>query len=376
MSYEVTGRISVKVLLNDEEFPFLRANSLEFLHLSSSTKLAAPMCHLALQDNIDFLSESKHLADGAKIQLVISARDSGQSNTYAFRLNSYARTSNSGAQRYEIDGFLDCNLFWNYSTFEAFKGTSFVAISDIAKRTELGVSGDQTADSQVWLPRNIPYYEWARLIAERGYRSENSCMQLGLDLDRTLEYKDVSEFKSPKALFSYGGYREGYLLAIDVSPSIKSGSMNHHSGYSESQVEQDVLNQNFYRTNSKILVNKQAREGTLLLNQKLKKSINQNRVTFAPIDVGNVHVEYEKALYQNRRNNNLFSSVLNLVTPEPSTLHLLDVVTVSMEKASEHLKIYSGDYRIATKTIHVKNNDYFEKYELLRRTLNAQLQDA
>lgn len=376
MSYEISGRISIKVLLNDEEFPFLRANSLEFLHMASSTRISAPMCHFALQDNIDFLSESKHMADGSKIQLVISARDSGKSDTYVFRLNSYSRSSNSGAQRYEVDGYLDCSQYWNASTFEGFKGTSYEAISNIATKTGLQFSGDQTTDSQVWYPSNVPYFEWAQWIAERGYRSDSSCMQLGLDFDKTLEYKDVSDFKSPKTLFSYGGYREGYVLAIDITPKIRSGSMNHYTGYADSLVEQDALKEGIYRTNSKVTINKQAREGALLLNSKLKKEINQNRVAFAPIDIGNVHPEYEKALYQNRRGNNLFSSYLDLVTPEPTQLKLLDVVTVSMEKASEHLKIYSGDYRIASRVIYVKNNDYFEKFELLRRTLNADLQDA
>jgi hypothetical protein len=370
MSYEIKGRLSLKITFNGEEFLFDRVNSLDFLHMTASTRIGVPMLHMALQDNIGFLSESKHLADGARIQIVVSAIEDNKAKTYTFRLNSFKREPNQGAYRYEMDGYVDASTYWHASTVDAFNGTSYAALRNIASLCGLNFNGDETTDSQVWTPRNIRYHEWARLISERGFRSDGSCMQLGMNIDRSLVYRDLSEDKAPVLKFNFGGYKTGYLLISDAVPTTSSGSMNHHSGYAGSVVEQDTQTSAVHKLTDKIQVALKSGEGSLQLNSKIKDAVKRADVKFAPIDVGNVHVEYERALYQNRRVNNLFTSRIDVVTPDATALGLLDTVAINMDQSTEFLKAYSGDYRVASRVVRVEGNQYFEKLELLRRTIN------
>lgn len=375
MSYEIQDKLSLKILLNDEEFLFSRANSLGFLHMVQSTKVGVPMLHMALQDNVDFLAESKHLADGARIQIILAAR-SGKSRTFVFRLNSYRRTPSSGGYQYELDGYLDTSTYWHASTKDPIRGTSYSAIGKIAKACGLKFVGDQTADSQVWLPCNTRYHEWARLISERGFRSDSSCMQLGLNFDKTLVYKDLSFVRPRVKILKFGSYQKDTILVTDAVPRAAPGSMNHFSGYSEALVEQDLLATDPNRTHSKINVSKGERETSLLVNTKVKGAVEQSRVVFAPIDCGNSHPEYEKALYQNRRLNNLYSSRLDVVTPDDTDLKLLDRVSIALDKTTTYLQAYSGDYFVSARAIYIRSNEYFEKIELLRKAVNTGLQDA
>lgn len=375
MSYDIRDKISIKILFNDEEFVFSRANSLIFLHMVSSTKLAMPMLHMALQDNLDSLSESKNLVDASRIQIVLKGRDD-RTTTYVFRLNSSNRTPNAGGYRCEIDGYLDAVTYWHASTQTSIKGTSYKAISQIASTCGLGFSGDQTSDSQVWIPRNIKYNEWARQISERGFRSDSSCMQLGLNLDKTLVYRDLATERARTAIFLFGEYKAGTVIATDVQPEVLSGSMNHHSGYASMLVEQDLDSQDIFKPTSSVQLRREEGDRSLQVNGRVARAVEQSNVAFAPIDVGNSHPDYEKALYQNRRINNLFSSKLLLVTPATTNIRLLDRVSVSLDKTNEYLKAYSGYYHVGSRTIFVQGNEYFEKFELLRKFSSVTLQDA
>lgn len=367
MSYEIKDRLSLKVVFNDDEFLFGRVNSLDFIHMVASTRIGVPMLHMALQDNVGFLSETKHLADAARIQIVVAARANSKSNTYVFRLNSYKRTPNSGGHRYEIDAYPDCSTYWHASQQDPVSGTSYSALSQIASTCGLNFSGDQTADQQVWLPSNTQYHEWARLISERGFRSDTSCMQLGMNIDRSLVYRDLSNDVLPSVQLYFGGYKDGFVMISDAVPTTAAGSMNHFSGYADRMVEQDLSAAP--RTNDSVNVNLKAGEGSLQINPRVKRAVQRSSVRFAPIDPGNVHSEYERALYQNRRLNNLFTSRLEVVTPEPTALSLLDVVSVTMEGNQDYLRSYSGNYRLASRVIRVQGNEYFEKFELLRKTI-------
>ena len=376
MAYELANRLSLKILFNEDEFMFDRANSIDFIHMSSSTRIAIPMLHMALQDNVDSLSESKHFCDGALIQITLSDSSAEFSVTYAFRYNTHKRTPHQGGYRYEVDGYLDANTWWHASVSEHKKGSSYKVINEIADDCGLKFEGDQTTDAQTWFPRNIPYHEWARQVSERGYKSDTSFMQMGLNFDKTLVYKDINTNVEPSIKFTHSEFKDGFLTATDVQPATSSGSMNHYSGYAETLIEQDIEDKELYKINDKVSISKKASEGKLMMNAKIKDAVKQARVVFAPIDVGNVHPEYEKARYQNRRQNNLHSVRIELVTKEATKAKLLDKITVNMDKSNGYLKIYSGDYRVSSRTIFIKSNEYYEKFELTRKTMNIDLKDS
>jgi hypothetical protein len=177
--------------------------------------------------------------------------------------------------------------------------------------------------------------------------------------------------------FSLAVAKGGAILATDFKPRTISGLMNHYSGYGEYRIEQTPLESSgsYYTIHKQVAFTKDE-EGSLLVNQDIKNAVSQNRVAFSPIDPGNNHDMYERAFYQNRRVANLFTSGLDLIVPLATNVRLLDTVSVSVDSKREYLRIHSGSYRVVSKTICIVGINYYEKFELARRTLNATLANA
>lgn len=378
MAYEIRDRLSLQIFFGDSEFPFARVNSLDFLHMSTATSVAVPILHFAVVDQMGFLTGNRALADGMPIQVRVQGRSSSASNTktYKFRLNSFARTISPSGIRYEIDAYLDTVRYWHASSTRSFKGSSYSAIENIAKFSSLQFKGDVTSDTQVWFPTNLKNHEWARRIAERGYRSDGSCMQLALNLDGTLVYRDMTSNLASDTSFSFMEARPGFSIATDFSPSSQAGSLNNMSGYSDMVVEQVPLTGADTKVTKDMTIRKNADERSLLLSSNIHQEVTSARVRVAPISPGNVHDNYEIALYQNTRMANLFSVNCTLVTPEPTQVNVLDTTEVFVDESNSFLKAFSGKFRVIGKAIYVQSSDYYERFELCRRTLNQALPNS
>jgi hypothetical protein len=370
MPYEIKGRLSLKIYFEGIEFPFERANSLDFLHISSSTRTAVPMLHFRLIDTVEYFSNSKFLADGTRITLVMNSADSPKSNTVVFRLNSYKKPLIAAGSGYEFDAYLDVPVFWHASQTNSITSTSSGALQELATICGLSMVTQNTVDTQTWIPRNIPYFEWARQIAERGYRSERSCMQLALTPNKELRYRDLSDTPALSGGFVFPNPKSGYFSVTDFQPKSNSGTMNHQTAYQEKRVVQSAVATNPQEDLSSIGVTKVKAQDKLFLNSSVKNSVKQSRVRFSPIDAGNVHPNYERALYQNRRLSNLFTNVIEIVTPEATSLDALDYVSLSLDfdlPASPAL--YNGNYWVSAKAIYIQGNNYYEKFELSSNTI-------
>jgi hypothetical protein len=371
MSLEVQGRISLKVFFNGKELPLGYGNGVVilFLHMSCSTRLAVPMLHMKVTDQTDFLINNKLLFDGCLITIVIGDQSS-QSTTYEFRLNSFTNPNSLVADNrvIELDGYLNLTRYWQSTAYAPFTGTTSALIGDIAAKCALNYVSDKTSDSQTWFPRNLPYYEWARTASERGYKSDTSCMQLGIDLSKTAVYKDVASMESPIAKISVGKPKPGYIFALDASPSSSPGAKNNLSGYSSSFIEQDLLAPT-YKATSKLRLATRTDSKSLAINSEIKSEVGAGRVRFSPIDAGNVHINYEQALYQNRRITNLFVNKLEIIVKEPTRLKLLDCVQVVLDNQHRDVENFGGTYRISSRVVYFQGMDYMEKLELTSRSV-------
>jgi hypothetical protein len=363
--YELKNQLSLKLYFDDKEFPFQYANAVDFIHMSCSTKLGVPMLHMVLYDNMDFFPNSGTLGDATKIALTVGTSEA--SDTYRFRLNSFNRLSSPGGNRYELDAYMDVPAYWSATTKQPFHGTSNDALQNLASTCSLKYSGTPTSDSQVWYSGNHQNHEWARMLAERGYKSTNSCMQLGLDLSATLVYSNVMEKSEPIARFSVGDPKPGYYLASDFLPASTAGSANHFSGYKESAVAQSVFTQG-QQTLSDVSVFVPA-STKLLVNDSVVSSVARGRVYFTAVDSGNVHSFYEKALYQNRRLTGLFNMRMELVTPMHTNLKLLDTLEVVVDSKNKKQEAFSGNYRVASRVVYIHDMNYYEKLELFSPTI-------
>jgi hypothetical protein len=370
MALDIEGRVSIKIFFNKVELPlgYAKGFALTKLHMSCSTRIGVPMIHIVVEDDIDFMQQSKLLFDNCLITVIIGDA-SGRSKTYEFRLNSfkYPNSIVSTSRKISVDGYLNSTKYWQETSYTSFTGTSSGLMAKIASDCGLNYVGETTSDSQVWFPRNLPLFEWARSVSERGYKSESSCMQLGLDLTKTLLYQDVSLLENPKTKIAIGKRIDNHLYATDAMPVSRPGSKNGISGYASQTIEQDVLNPTFV-ARSKVKLKTDTSNKSLSVNRDVKNSIAAGKVRFSPIDPGNVHEFYEAALYQNRRLTNLFTTGLEVMFAEPTSLLLMDCVSVSADNENRDVTPIKGNYRVSSRVIYCNGGDYFEKVELATRS--------
>jgi hypothetical protein len=364
--YQIKDRLGVQLLFDDKEFPFERTNGLDFLHMSSSTRIGVPMIHVGVSDALGWLKEQQVLVDGTKIKVVI--HQEGSPKTYKFRVNTFKEPLEGGVPKYEIDGYLDYPLYWLSSGVKPISGTSDEALKQVAAVCGIqDYSGTPTADSQIWYPSNTKFFKFAAKIAERGYISATSGMQLGLDLSGTLLYKNIAEDVPVRARFVRGRYSNDSFLASDFELINKSGMYNALSGYASKMVAQDGTGVDAVIENVQVtrLTSK------MMMNSRIHNAVSQARVDIRPIDCGNSHPQYEQALYQNRRIANTFMVGGNLITPVVTDVRLMDVIAFLDDVPSgQTVRATSGNYRVVSKSVYVSGANYFEKLGMARHGMN------
>ena len=374
MPYEIKDRLSIKIFFAGVEFMFERANNLNFLHMSASSKIGVPMLHFLVDDVVDFFADQTLLGDGIPIEIVLSANSSDTpSTTYNFRLNTFKKRNAFPGTQYEIDAYLDVPAYWHQSGLRPRKGTSSQVLSDIAADCELKFDGPTTNDSMIWFPGNKKYHSWAREIASKSYRSPTALMQLGLEFDKTLKFRDVAQLDDEAWYASMMDPKQGYILVTDFQPSTHSGTNNARHNYSSARVYQNMLKnvEKFNDYDDKIEVQPFSGEVSFSRNTKLGNAVTRGNVVFAPLEFGNVHDKYQRSLYQNVRQNALFSQACSIVTPDVTDVKLFDSVFLSFgdsnNSSSLYQKLYSGVFKAVSRSIYVHANNYYEKFDLLRR---------
>lgn len=367
----IQDRLQLQLFFNDKEFPFHRVNVLDFLHISASSKIALPMIHLRVKDAIGWMAKNA-LFDGVKIRVVLSAKERA-SQQYTFRLNSFKETRQGDFLIYDVDGYLNFPLYWNGSHQGVIRGSSTAAIEEIAGLCGLKTDLDSTSNSQAWLPANRRYHDWLREIAATGFANDSSCMVAALDVDGTLRYKNINAAKPAQKTISLVVPVRGTLHGISHKPKAASGTANWASGYQSARVQQNPLNEIPFRAHNRVDVSNDEK-GKLMLNGEVKSNVRHGKVKFGPINPGNVDESYERGGYQNIRLMRLFSTGMDVLFDTATGLQLLypvDVVTPD----HPNLKPYSGRHVVASRTIYVSGIDYYEKIELVRKTLNVNAVD-
>ncbi len=365
MAYSLKDRLFVSILFNGVEFPF-EINALDFVHISASVRTTLPALTFKVTDVTKFLTINNFLVDGTQITVTLGKER--QKSSFTFRLFSF--TESPGASPvYTIRGYLDSPLYWTSSLTEFQKGGSNTVLAALASMCGLRFSGTNTSDSQVWIPQNQRISEFARKVREHGWINEASCMQMGVTASKELRYRNVANFAQfpVKDFFDLTKVTDQVKPITSYSISNKAGFFNVNSGYNSVRVSQSVLSAD-EEVSSLTL---QKNSAKLMVNKAIRDSIQQNKVLFSPINVGNVHANYERAVYQNQRLGNLFTLGMEVMTPEFSESDLLDVVSVSVETPEvKGSKQYSGKYLVTSKVLYVKGANYYEKLELVRHGLN------
>ena len=362
MAIYQTGNLALQVFIGGTEIPLGIYVDCYYVHINCSTKTGVPMLHLKLTDSIDFVLASNILYDGSPITISIGVPDI-RIDTYRFKMNSFTTGPTSATRLVEIDAYLDNSKYWNYVSSTPIKATSSEAIRSIAEFCGMNFVGNSTSDTQVWYPLNNYLYEFAQNIAKHGYIKDGSCMVVANDIKGTIVYKDISSsLRDADYTVSIGEQVEGSILATDFSASVRSGSLNHLSGYSGTTSVQSVLNSN-RRFVAHIVVPRGA-TNRLMVNATEFDEVQKgsSRVNLTPISSGNEHANYEIAKYQNARLSGAFAVSGELLFTYPLDVSILDTLKVVVSNDQRpYLRQYSANYKVTGRVVFTDGKQYYEK---------------
>lgn len=369
MAYGVQDRLFLQIRINGEEVLIDSPNSIDVLHLVEGVRIYVPMLSLVIRDTAQFFTKRNLLVDGAEIEVTVEMDNNRR--TYNFRLFSFKEDPSQGVTTYHIQAYLSAPKYWLESPSLPLSGSVSTALQRICSTTGLTYDGITTADSQLWIPNNVKYCEFARQISERAWVSPSSCCQLALTSNRVLRLTDVSKLSSsnPSQYFTNKDNSKEQQVISDFKILNKAGFYNSSSGYKQTRVVQSPISGRDRVFKDLKLAKNTAK---LMMNDDIHSSLAQSKVVFSPIDFGNTTDTYEEAFYQNRRLSNLFGFGLEFVTPRFVSANLLDPINCELSKPGiDGIEAYNGKYLLTTKVLYVQGANAVYKCEAFRHGLNT-----
>lgn len=377
------------VIDNEFEFP-LEHLAFESLQLSSNVGLHVPHGKMTFADPSDILKRYP-LGDGHSMKFTFKFPETDEKKPdYEVKMRVFRimATDLIALTYYTVFLVYDAPRFINENMKGSIKGSSISAIRQLAEDSKLdfsfnnGIKAD-SSDQQVWLPSGDKRCVFARKILQASWIDNKSCMQMGVNLNGTLVLKNVVD-KSllDKQVFVFSttsvpvDKREIPIKSLQLEPFSKSGSENFMSGYKSITLEQNPTLGKSGNQGSHDKVSASVVSDSVSVNKNVNEGISGSNVRFAPINCGNTHKNYEKALHQNKRLWSLFSSGLRVVTDDFSdTLGLLDYVRVDSQvirnNKPEQDKAVSGFYLVTGVSMFIKQTgQHFCKYEMVRQGVN------
>lgn len=368
MPYSVQGRIEVSVFINNTEFPLDAMNTLNYLHIAWTTRTLLPTFKMGLFDARHVL-DNLDLQDGIPIRIVIKPLGL-ESVTFNFRKYDHSKNFNGTGFIYDMDGYLDYPKFWTGTTLGGIRGTSSDALSNIAQQCGLKYDGVATSDSQLWMPRNRTFAEWAYSIKKRGYASDSSYMELGINPDGTMLYRDITQLPAPQKNIVLGQYKQGAMTAMDYAPHARSGLNNKMTGYQNSRFTQSMTVTT--PTNSYNELTVPLDTTAPLYNKTVQDLVQRGYQSYGGIDVGNTHANYERALYQNIRIANTYSLDVEFLMQSPTNMGLFDTFVFSVDQeVNKQDAAFAGTYTTVGRAIAITGSQFAEKILGTRTGLNT-----
>lgn len=368
MGYSLQNQLEVSLYINNVEYPLDSNNVLDFLHIGSSTKGKLPTIHFGLTDQLHALDQLE-LQDAIPLRVAIKGYGA-QTVSYSFRKFNHTRVFNGACYVYQVDGYWDSPLFWAGTTLAGIRGTSNDVLSQIAAKCGLKFDGATTSDSQLWMPRNRTYGDFAKRVASRGYINDGSYMLACVDLNGTLLYKDINNLPSAQFVVIANELADSAYTAIDYSAVASSGLNNQVTGYNYTRYGQSMAGDTTHTAYDSLQFTSDSRSP--LFNTTMKQQASRGMMTYSPIDVGNVHSSYERALYQNQRYAGLYNMDVEFLMTQPTTLDLLKTFTFSaVDENDRKDEANSGDYTVSARALLVQGTIYGEKIIGTRNGTNS-----
>lgn len=366
MAYSIKDRLDFQLQIGGRPIE-LENNMVDFFHVVESVRLYVPMMTIRIKDINKFFTRNDVLVDGDSVVASIGLQRTKL--VFPFRLFSHKAIMANGVTSYEIHAYLDVPRYWTESTNEIVNDTASSLLNTMCGSCGMTFDGAKTNDQQIWIPRNRRRVEFARYVVNRAYIDDQSCLQMGVGYDKVMRMRNVSDFNTfqVKQSFSNIGSQDQDVIT-DFNVINKAGFMNATTGYKDKQVRQSFLEPDEFTKD--LQVKKNTRK--LSMSAAISKGISQNRVTFSPIDCGNVSQSYERAKYQNDRLANLFAFGVEFVTPRLVSANLLDVINCDLSNpGAPSVTAMSGKYMMTSRVWYMENMNFYQKVEAFRQGLNT-----
>lgn len=380
----IEGRIYIEIKIDGK--PLTGANLVSSLALLEGTACTAPSLMMILNDNSQTLTKDLCLTDGNQIIVTVGKTPNDlKTVTRQYRLFSVMQMAGQSGPRLQVLGIYDAPKYTTESARDSYEGTSSAVMKQVAEKCKLDYDGPEdfngrgTVDNQIWLSVSKNRGAFVQQnIAPYAYVDEHSAMYAALTSLGVLKFRNLMDIAAtPMADIKYvflHNIGEGdqdsskQVYRVDQSKERSdAGLMNSMSNYGSMQIVDGPSG--VTQVEDKVDVKTSA--PYLAINDQVAQTVGKAKITYGPIDCGNVHDKYYRAEYQNKRQLALFSERVSVLISEPTEVQLFDPVLYKQANADPSRPVRNSDiYIVVAKTIFVVGGqNYGERIELVRMSI-------
>lgn len=360
---EIKTGLFLGLSINGMDYP-LEKNGFQKLVMVSNRRMSTATFELVFSDLTDWINKKITLADGVPIVIKLG-RSIDRYDVYKYRVWNYKRDPSRTVPQYTVYGYFDAPKWFLEAWKKPINGTSSSALSELASKCGLTPECDPSNDNMLWLPGNERACMFARSIAERGWMDANGCMVIGMTLDGRFLYKNLTNLPRTGPIFTTGNV-PGTANVIDNRYLTNSGYGNATGGYKHALRQQNIDG----KRDSWNEVNVQRKTQQFQLNKDVRGMLKKGRIDFGPVDGGNTHRYFHRALYTNMRSALLYSQGVELMidqrTPlkfdlfEPFIYEAYDPPATGEPRLTEQFR---SVYYVTAKAIYIEQGNYWEKFQ-------------
>lgn len=373
--FSLDGRVFLDIRVDNNPIPD-SFNLISSVLLTEGSSTLFPACKIIFNDLSGNLTDSLNLTDGNALSITSGKSiDDVSTVTRQYRVFGIRSSISPAGPQLTVVGIYDAPSFTTASVREAIEGTSTQVLQKVATACLLDYDGPNvtTHDSQVWLNVCRNRATFVQDVARHGYIDQYSGMYCTLTSLGVLKYKDllqVMEATPEYTLFHNvppdNPQGRSYLVK-QAKDSSKAGVMNAWQNYGSTKTIHSLSG--IDEIEDKLDVKSSG--SYLSINQQVSDTVKRARVDASPLDCGNVHTKYERALYQNVRLLGLFVERVSVLITEATDMQLLDTVyyrqaDADLTKSAEPTDVYL----VIGKSVYIRGSaSYAERLELIRMSV-------
>ena len=382
----IDGRIYVHITIDGSEIPS-SVNLVERIVLAEGNGALSPAFEIVLNDTSGHLGRDLALTDGNPFVITIGKSPGALETTpRKYRLFGHRQVVTAFGPQITAVGILDAPNYLTASAVEATKGNSGQALRRLAERSSMEYSGPedfngrQMDDTQTWRAVCSSRAVHAQDICRRGYIDEQSSMVLMATSAGVLKYRNIIDVIN----VSVDKIRRVFIHSTPESSTDKSkityqvrqakdrsvsGLMNSWQNYGSTRFAHSLTGEQEEHKS----IDVKTKGSFLSINSQVSEAVVRARKEYGPLECGNTHKNYQRAIYQNIKQLGLFSEHISVLTTDVTDVQLLDPVIYRQSNADLTEPIKNTDvYVVIGKTVLVRGGmSYAERLELVRMSLTT-----